>query len=233
MNVPDSSQLWKRLIAGVAEALQESDRKWRSTVSTIVTELPSQLQEPVVRLAQHGWFMDPRMGIFTVRAVVQALDGISNAETITHIEDFFEERTTAIERSLANNYPERKHILRDAFEAHSLGKFNLSVPVLLIQADGLFDSALFMGKKRESAAKEFGSASRTFRQAFFDLFNQSMPLWQNENQRGRTFEALNRHQVLHGESTNFGTKRNSLQCISLLSFLNWLLNSDPARVQSS
>ena len=224
IEVPDFSQNLTQLVAGVTEVLEENERRVRGAVSKFVTELPLQLQEPMVRLAQHGWFMDPEMGIFTVGAIAKALDGENDAEALAHIEGFFEERTNAIEQRLADNYPERKHILRDAFEAHRQCKFNLSVPVLLIQADGMFDSALFMGKRRQSAVENFRSASRALRQSFFDLFNNSMPLWQNENERDSSFDALNRHQVLHGESTKFGTQRNSLQCISLLSFLNWLLN---------
>ena len=37
-------------------------------------------------------------------------------------------------------------------------------------------------------------------------------------QQPRDFTELNRHRVLHGEVTNYGTEQNSLKAISLLNY---------------
>ena len=60
------------------------------------------------------------------------------------------------------------------------------------------------------------------------LLQSTLPLWMNERERHnwmkkhRTdyFPGLNRHEVLHGISVDYGTETNSLKAIS---FLNWRL----------
>jgi len=51
------------------------------------------------------------------------------------------------------------------------------------------------------------------------------PLWQSSSERGSSFKGLNRHQILHGEVIDYGTRRNSLKTIAFLSWLNWVLGA--------
>ena len=48
------------------------------------------------------------------------------------------------------------------------------------------------------------------------LLGSENPLWVNKEKRSSSFEALNRHQVLHGESVDYATAQNSFRVISLL-----------------
>ena len=45
---------------------------------------------------------------------------------------------------------------------------------------------------------------------------ENNPLWANERERPSSFNALNRHQVLHGESVDYATEQNSFKAIALL-----------------
>ena len=54
------------------------------------------------------------------------------------IGSYFRERIDSIERDLSGAYPRRSQILHDAFEAHRTGKYTLSIPVFLSQADGIW-----------------------------------------------------------------------------------------------
>ena len=42
------------------------------------------------------------------------------------------------------------------------------------------------------------------------------PRWASEKERDSSFDALNRHQVLHGEAVDYAKEENSLKAISLL-----------------
>ena len=121
-------------------------------------------------------------------------------------------------------------MLEDAFNAHREGKFTLSVPVLLIQADGMwydkFQSNFFSSKARDQTVKSVLStnAQRFFKALYFKpLFSSSLPLWQSESEREASFDELNRHQVLHGEVVDYYTEQNSLKIIAFLNCLEWVL----------
>ena len=214
---------WIELAKKISDATKRQNRELRASLMGILQSLSANQQQAIVRLAEHGWFMDPEMTSNLPGDLADALESQDHANALTFLESFFERRTSAVEESLTKNYPDRKHILGEAFEAHRLEKYNLSVPVFLTQADGIFGSQLFA--KRTSTAKNQRYASDRFSQEFFKLFERPIPLWEGgKNAQRNSVDCLNRHQVLHGESTQFGTQRFSLQCISLLSFLNWLLN---------
>ena len=45
------------------------------------------------------------------------------------------------------------------------------------------------------------------------------PIIYSEKQRGENFNYLNRHQIMHGESLDYGTEINSYKVISLLLYI--------------
>ena len=185
-------------------------------------------RESLTKLAKIGWFPDLGMHLDNLLQVVQAAnEDPSQAETIAI--DFLRARVDAIESELAQSYPKRSHLFRDAFEAHREGKYNLSIPVLLAQSDGIFwdatSESLFIGHKRRSDACEF-IRKEILEGPLDELLvplSISAPIWMNRGERSESFEGLNRHQVLHGESIDYGTETNSLKAISTLSYLRCIL----------
>ena len=120
-------------------------------------------------------------------------------------------------------------MLRDAFNAHREGKYNLSVPVFLTQADGMwgekFSTNLFSHNGRKTAVSDdILQVKYGLFKSIFSLFLTPLPLWKSESERESSFNELNRHQVLHGEVVDYGTEQNSLKVISFLSCLCWVLN---------
>ena len=56
------------------------------------------------------------------------------------------------------------------------------------------------------------------RELFRGLMWDKWPLALSQTKRTVGFSELNRHQVLHGESTTYGTEENSLKAMSFLNF---------------
>lgn len=150
------------------------------------------------------------------------------------LSNFFRTRLDVIEEALIDSYPHRGHLFQQAFEAHREGKYGLSIPVFLTQADGIFweqtseKQNLFMSSiQRERAYSEYVSQiSNSHIVIYLHPLSIPLPLWMNRNERaerGDPCVGLNRHQVLHGESVDYGTEQNSLKAISLLSYLRWIL----------
>ena len=216
----------------VARLVRENQRVIQQFVKW-VQEAPLDVrsrQEALEKMAEFGWYCDPEMPLFAPTEVARALLEEDPEKVARAIGSCFHRRADAIEATATTAFPRRAHILRDAFEAHREGKYNLSVPVLLAQADGMwadrFAGSVFMVAGRASGVANCIQQSHArFFEPLIGLFGEPIPLWKSEKDRGPGFAELNRHQVLHGAVVDYGTERNSLKVISFLSFLCWVLDS--------
>lgn len=187
-------------------------------------------QKDLRMMAQHGWYLDPEMPVTAPTSIVQALQEESAEDVEAALACHFQQRVSEIEVDVASSFPQRKHILLDAFEAHRDGKYNLSVPTLLAQADGMCNETwafcVFMGRDRDRGSADLVRKSNSdMRKQLVGLLGEPIPLWQSGKSRGPGFSGLNRHQVLHGESVTYGTETNSLKAISFLRYLCFILDS--------
>jgi hypothetical protein len=213
----------ENLITPAFQELQESLRT-----------LPKRTRKVLLALAQHGWFMDLEMPMPGLWRLQKALESGDIAEAEAALIDYFRGRLPAIAESLEERYPHRGKIIKAAFTAHERGEYELSVPVFLVQADGicqeLIDLELFRKKNKKPATAAYveGIEVETFRSALLDPLAHCLPISASASERGPEFSGLNRHQVLHGESFNYGTELNSLRAVSLLNYIAHLLgNEDP------
>ena len=180
------------------------------------------------RLARHGWFPDPSMSIALSTRLASLVDDQPDAVDKA-VSELLRERLGEIEAELVASYPDRDRLLHDAFEAHRKSKYTLSIPVFLTQAEGLVwdrcSKALYNQNQRRTAAEGLRTQVQS---RFFDAFLEPLmiltPLWKPGAKLGTTFAGLNRHQVLHGVSTDYDTEVNSLRAVSFLSYLHWIFN---------
>ena len=117
----------------------------------------------------------------------------------------------------------RASILREAFDAHWDGRYNSSVLLFLVQADGICQEASIESIYSSRTIVEASDiADRVqegiLRALFMGLMWEDWPLTLSRNERPGGFSELNRHQVVHGESTDYGTEENSLKAMSFLNF---------------
>ena len=139
---------------------------------------------------------------------------------------------------LVNRHPDRAPVIKAAVNAHiTLGNdgYFLSIPVFIAQADGLLTE---ITKVKSAMMKERGEqelqGSKALRkklagnQELLDLLHPILKLHELDFMKsadarevaaqasGESFTALNRHQVIHGETSDYGTEINSLKAFSLL-----------------
>jgi hypothetical protein len=128
-----------------------------------------------------------------------------------------------------STFPNRADILGDAFEAHRQEKYNLSVPLLLMQADGVWWDRLsrnvFSGGFTNAVDDLVGKVpDSTIRELVRALSYKQLPLVMTSKNRDIGFSELNRHQIIHGEVTDYGTEENSLKAVSFLNFCAFVLS---------
>ena len=180
-------------------------------------------------LMKHGWYLDPSLSLVSLDLLVEAFDqdpvGASEA-----LANRIDSEVSLIERSLESSYPDRRDILREAFYAHRTKLYHLSVPVFLAQADGMWLDRLGRhlfdrGGPARAASEYEQQIADDMTRSILDSFSGQVPLWISQSLRGPNFSGLNRHQVLHGESTDYGTREYSLKAISFLYFVAFLLEN--------
>ena len=222
----------ERILAGIAHLAWsiEDLRSLPGDLSALVDE-----QDPT-NFIRNGWYpsVDTSLASFKMLANHfnpddEEADPEGANEAMCAI---FREELNDIETRLASEFPHRSEILRDAFQAHRHAQYNLSIPVFLVQAEGIWRdrcSRSPYSSRDTTAIREFSeqglnSLARKLVQALLDT---ESPLALSEDKRPSDFAELNRHQVLHGVVTRYGTELNSLKALSFLNFSAFVL-SEPA-----
>jgi hypothetical protein len=157
-----------------------------------------------------------------------------------------------VDRLLANN-PSRSSAIAAAAKAHlefGTDGFFLSTPVFIAQSDGLLSEILSvespLGMMRDVKGQpkvRSTTAGHLLKQRFksdqesldllhpfftlheSDFLKSSAARSQSSSSNVAAFTALNRHQVMHGECSDYGTEVNSLKAFSLLVFVGLHLQS--------
>ena len=222
-----------RVAAQIAPAVEVLHEKLRL--------LPEAMRQAVLKLAQESWFVSPDMPISEPLEAARLLLEGKTVEAEEALVNFYEPRLDDIEASLTSVLPARAKIIAAAFHAHREGNFELSIPVLLAQTDGvcleIAKGAFFMSDrgKRKGARRP---ATAVFVESFesdmlwsvlLSPLGKALPINYTTTERGDDFVGLNRHLVMHGESTDYGTRVNGLKCISLLSYAAWVLRDSTVK----
>ena len=182
-------------------------------------------------LSQHGWFISLEMPPSKIlECATSALEGeIDKVDNI--MASFFRYNAGEINKALNSNFPNRSNILDNAFNAHRRGEYDLSVPVFLIQTDGICNELIGIemfgrrNNKPKTSAYVDQFEQSSFLSALLEPFRVCLPLTASEKERELlTIENyLNRHEILHGAATNYGTELNSLKALSLINFVSTVL----------
>jgi hypothetical protein len=209
-----AAELGKSLCETIGPALE--------CIRESIRDLPPRTQEALLLLGTHGWYLDFEWSVPQLWNLQQALSDGNVEEAEKALVERFERRLDAIEKSLIERFPKRAHLIRAALAAHRREEYELSIPVLLAQTDGvckdLTKKYLFI---RENKKPEVAAYVEQF---FADTFKASLlsPIGASQHERSDT-ELLNRHAVLHGESLNYGSQTNSLKAISLINYMAHVL----------
>ncbi|HKI83818.1 MAG TPA: hypothetical protein VKA63_05715, partial [Candidatus Krumholzibacteria bacterium] len=131
---------------------------------------------------------------------------------------------------ICDKFPSREAPLREALDAHRAGKYFLSTPVILIQADGICQDVLGVQlysrrSGRPVLARAFeGRSDEAILMSLIAPLLEPLPLTASSKERQDSQPALNRHVVVHGESVDYGKREVSARAISFLAYVTWVLD---------
>lgn len=214
-----------KFVMQVHEAVQRARPQIMQLLEGI-SSMPGAYRNVILQLGERGWYLDGEMPLSAPLKYAEYMLSDRSEEAELALEHHFSSRLKDIEFELMTAFPNRAKILSAAFSAHREGKYELSVPVFLTQVDGIcteltgFSPFIRERKKNggPSTAAYVDSLENVFWEAMLVPFRENLPMNASQSERQPGFNALNRHMVLHGESLDYGTKRNSLKAISLLNY---------------
>lgn len=211
--------------------LGEIDRKIGESLDDIFARLakvreelqryPARIRKALRTLGERGWY--PDIG----RTSLEPLERGDIEATETALSHHYRQRIPEIVEDLVNWFPKRARILTVTFNAHNRGEYELSVPVFLAQADGIYheltDGDLYKPSKRVTGKvmAKWGINRDSIEAAFLHPFEPIST--SDEKQQKRSLNILNRNKVLHGASLDYATEANSLKAISLLYYVACIL----------
>jgi len=193
------------------------------------------LPDKLTTLAMNGWF------IYGFRTPSQAIYPIASLFETSRVNEgnqamcrHFNNVAPDIEADLTKRFSKRAVILKRAFEAHKAANYELSVPVLLAQADGIARDTFGKNIPRFSIYTRSKSRKKKIKKTIdkfageallgsdiIDVLLIKMPLNASEGDAELIKGVLSRNQILHGADTDYATLTNSCRAISWLDYVSY------------
>lgn len=246
-HIPALSNAFKRFETWITEVSKQHSSllqkiptiNW-DIVKTRLDEMPERSKRAMDRASNRGWFFNWQGSLQTVLTLIDDLEVANEDELDTILIHHYDLNIDGYTASLSEAFPDRQKAIAAAAGAHKRGgdDYFLSVPIFLAQADGIFanicgttmplgtskskdgvNGAAIIKEKIGENGESYDLLSPLFGLHKIDLLKGERTRVAESQATGAGFNALNRHQVLHGEVSDYGTKLNSLKAFSFLAFI--------------
>lgn len=194
-------------------------------IATTLQKLPEEIRSAISSLANLGWFPSGKMGFSEIYAFRALCDSGDTSAVDTAMIEWLQGELEHIQVRASNKFTNRSHILASAFNAHNAEQYDLSIPVLMAQVEGMclevVGTKLFSTKNGipvTRAATDRFSQQMALSDALLLPFRESNGFTASKVTRYQWPDTPNRHEVLHGIATDYGTRKNSFKTISLMEY---------------
>ncbi|MGA4453442.1 hypothetical protein [Pseudomonas fortuita] len=214
---------------------------WKQ-VQERIEGFPEASKEAMKVASREGWFFNWQGGFQDVLELTESIREAKSSDDIDKLlMAYYSEYWDYYAQLLAEKYPARKTVIQAAINAHrdlAPSGYSLSIPVFLAQADGIFSevtrtpSAMdrVRGKDVRKGSDWLSAQIGDDEYAIcgllpalelheLDILKNKQARDSKVKQTGKVFDALNRHQVMHGEVSDYGTEINSVKAFSFLLFV--------------
>jgi hypothetical protein len=175
------------------------------------------IEKNIRTLLNYGWYISAQMKMKKISEVIELIKSGKTEEAETILMNFFKNNLQEIEDQLVTKHSDRKSIIEEAFKAHKSNMFYSSTILFLSQGDGIIDGKIFHNRK--NLDKHLDNKKNP---SFVKILknDSSLNVPSIKINKSKYFSKLNRHSVMHGKSTDYGTEKNSLKALSLCCFVS-------------
>jgi hypothetical protein len=197
-------------------------------------EYTKRTPEYFLLIARYGWFIDLESELNFPSKIAYKFKKKEVDIANEFLVDYYKTNVGRIFESLIKRHYNRKEILESIRNSYEAGNHILIIPAVLAQVDGIcFDftkKKFFIKEKNDKKYKflpevivELEKSAGNFLELYLSPLQNQTPIIAREEDIGKYPCKLNRHEVLHGIRTDYGTEINSLKVISLLKYVSDLL----------
>lgn len=199
-----------------------------SEIADIISKIGTEFEkvpDSIQILSEVGWFIPLSIGPgelnFYAKEVLEDRVELVNKRMIELLDSEME----YFERIIIERFPHRKSALISSLKAHKEEEYYLSIPVFFAQTEGickeLTSFRYFKTSKNQPETKKW--VSNFISGSFIEILLKPMRNKEvfRQNQIPDEPLGLNRHDVLHGDSLDYGEDRvNSYKALSLLFYIS-------------
>ncbi|EHO11453.1 hypothetical protein HMPREF9714_01347 [Myroides odoratimimus CCUG 12901] len=194
-------------------------------------EYTEKTPEYFLLIAQNGWFIDLECELNLPSKVAYKIQNGELEIANNLLIEYYKENLEQIFEKLIVRHPNRKEILSQILNSYKTENHHLLIPTVLTQVDGIcfdFTKKKFFIKEKNNkylpqVTTELEKSAENFLNLYLSPLQNQTPIMVREQDINQFSCHLNRHEILHGISTDYGTEINSLKVISLLKYVSDLL----------
>jgi hypothetical protein len=200
---------------GILEELEEN--QFPSLMASIFGISKASFNQNIKTIINHGWYPPAKLEVKKINKIAELIKSGKSEEADKLLFEIYNENIKIFESELISKHSARKMIFKEAFKAHKDKKFFSSTILFLSQGDGIIDGKIFHNRKNFDK-----DLDKKRNPEIVSLLAEVAPLnIPSAKVKGsQYFSKLNRHAVMHGLDTNYGTEMNSLKALSLCCFAN-------------
>ena len=189
------------------------------------------VQLTINKLSFYGWYIDDfsKKSKININNCLKFIYSNFSEKLDLHLSEYYNNKILEIENNLKLKYPKRKDIITEAFFSHKSKLYHSSICLFITLIDGVcddtFEAKFFMNKKHLPEIKiKLEEKNIKYSDFILSPFKNKGVIngWGKELNKYPV--RLNRHEIIHGKDVNYGNEINSLKFISMLSYIDFVLN---------
>lgn len=242
---------FQKKMSEIVEEYQNNIKEFTSELAEIIKNAPSDLTYSQKEyLFEKGWYLSGNLPINYPRVIRDLIDKKQYEELEKILIEYIKNIIPEIKEKIKKSFPNRKKIFEEALKAHEENRYILSIPILLIQAEGICRETInispFLGgrntkglskikDKLEEKLSRYSFGGINLRvDSFTEILlqyllnetdiNRNINKAEKKQEKDRKYKSLSRNYIIHGFSVDYANEANSYKAISFLNFILDLKN---------
>jgi hypothetical protein len=181
-------------------------------------------------IAEHGWFIEFNSELSFPADIGAELENKNIEGANNLLIDYYSNNLERIFRTLIERHKNRTDIINELILNFKNKNYYTFIPTIFSQIDGIcfdFTTKQFFIKERKTwlpqVTAELKKNTGSFLNLYLSPLQNQTPIIAREEDLYRFPCKLNRHEIIHGVNTSYGTYTNSLKVLSLFKYISDLL----------
>lgn len=225
----DCSDGRKKIATDELRMLEENKR------NKIVYQLNEYYAHNLKVLAQYGWFIEMNPDAYSSKMFETKLEEEKDIKVVVKaLMKYYQTHLKKIIKEICGRYPKRSNYISvQIMSNYTQGHYDIAITGILTQVDGICSDKLkqyFFIKEKKGNYKHLPSivgnlirVRNDFYKVYIAPLLSDCPIYTYQSKIDEYPCKLNRHLIMHGKDTNYGSKENFLKSVSLLKYVSDIL----------